>query len=324
MKIQRREFLHLAVGAASLVAAPHLATAQTYPTRPVRIIVGFPAGGVSDIFARLIGQWLSERLSQSFVVENRPGASGTIAMDGVVRARPDGYTLYLTSSGDATLTSLYPELRFSYIRDITQVASIAVTSNVMEVNPAFPAKTVPEFIDYAKANPGKINYASGGTGTLQHLCGELFKMMTGIDMVHVAYRGAAPAIADLLGGQVQVMFDFLPSSIEYVRAGRLRAVALTAATRLESLQDVPTVADFVPGFEAAIWFGLGAPRNTPTEIIDQLNREINAALSDPRMRGRIADLGSVAFPSSPAELATSIAANTEKWAKVIRTANIKL
>jgi tripartite-type tricarboxylate transporter receptor subunit TctC len=300
------------------------AAAQTYPTRPVRIIVGFPAGGVNDVFARLIGQWLTERLGQSFVIENRPGASGTLAMDFVVRAPPDGYTLLLTASNDASIASMYPDIRFNYLSDITQIASIALTSNVMLVNPVFPAKTVAEFLNYVKANPGKVNYASAGIGTVQHLCGELFKMMTGIEMLHVPYRGGAPAIADLLGGQVQVMFEFLPSSIEYVRAGRLRALGVTTATRVEFLPDLPTLADFVPGFETASWVGVGAPRNTPMERIDKLNHEITAALADPKTKARIADLGSMPFQRSSADLAKLIAADTEKWVKVIRAANIKL
>jgi tripartite-type tricarboxylate transporter receptor subunit TctC len=325
MKLPRRRFLHLAAGGAALPAVSRIARAQTYPTRRVRLIVGFPAGGVNDIFARLIGQWLSERLGQSFVIENRPGASGTIAVDLVVRAAPDGYTLLLTSGNDPLSESLYSDVRFNYVRDISPVASIALTPNVMEVNPVFPAKTVPEFIDYAKANPGKINFASGGIGTGQHLCGELFKMMTGIDMLHVPYRGGAPAIADLLGGQVQVMFDFLTSSIEYIRAGRLRALAVLSTARLAVLPEIATMSEFIPGYEAGSWWeGVGAPRNTPAVIIDMLNREINAALADPRMKARIADLGAVALPGSTAEFAKLIVADAEKWLKVIRTANIKL
>jgi tripartite-type tricarboxylate transporter receptor subunit TctC len=324
MKFSRRRSLCLIAGAAALPAISRVAGAQTYPSRPVRIIVGFPAGGVSDIFARLIGQWLSKRLGQSFVIENRPGAGGTIAVDAVVHAAPDGYTLLLTAGNDPLSESLYPDVRFNYIRDISPVASIALTPNVMEVNPLFAAKTVPEFINYAKANPGKINFASAGVGTGQHLCGELFKMMTGIDMVHVPYRGGAPAIADLLGGQVQVMFDFLPSSIEHIRAGKLRALAVTTPRRMELLPDVPTVASFLPGYEANSWWGVGAPKNTPTDIIEKLNREINASLVDPTMKARIADLGAVAFPGSSADFTKLIAADTDKWVKVIRVANIKL
>jgi tripartite-type tricarboxylate transporter receptor subunit TctC len=323
MKIPRRRFLELAAGAAALPAVSRIAGAQSYPTRPVRIIVPFIAGASSDIIARLIGQWLSERLGQQFIVENRPGAGGNIGTEAVVHAPPDGYTLLLTASADAYLASLYPDLRFDYFRDISQVAGIALTPNVMEVNPVFPATTVPEFINYAKANPGKINYASGGVGTGPHLCGELFKMMTDIDMLHVPYRGTAPAISDLLGGRAQVMFDFLPSSIGYVRAGRLRALAVTTAARNEFLPDVPTVADFVPGFEASLWLGIGAPRNTPAAVIDKLNKEINSALADARMKTRLADLAATVLPGSSADFGKLIAEETEKWGKVIRAANIK-
>jgi tripartite-type tricarboxylate transporter receptor subunit TctC len=286
-KLPRRQFLHLAAGAAALPAVSQIARAQTYPARPVRIIVGYPAAGVSDIFARLIGQRLSERLGQSFVIENRPGANGTIAVDSVVRAPPDGYTLLLTAGNDAYNENLYPDLRFNYIRDISPVASIAVTPLVMEVNPAFPAKTVPGFINYARANPGKINMASGGIGNVSHLAGELFKMMTGVNMLHVPYRGGAPAQTDLLGGQVQVYFAAMPESIEYIRAGKLRALAVTTAARSDALRDIPTMADFVPGYEASAWYGVGAPKNTPGEIVDKLNNEINEALSDPRMKARM-------------------------------------
>jgi tripartite-type tricarboxylate transporter receptor subunit TctC len=323
MKIPRRRFLELAAGAAALPAVSRIAGAQSYPTRPVRIIVPFIAGASSDIIARLIGQWVSERLGQQFIVENRPGAGGNIGTEAVVHAPPDGYTLLLTASADAYLASLYPDLRFDYFRDISQVAGIALTPNVMEVNPVFPATTVPEFINYAKANPGKINYASGGVGTGPHLCGELFKMMTDIDMLHVPYRGTAPAISDLLGGRAQVMFDFLPSSIGYVRAGRLRALAVTTAARNEFLPDVPTVADFVPGFEASLWLGIGAPRNTPAAVIDKLNKEINSALADARMKTRLADLAATVLPGSSADFGKLIAEETEKWGKVIRAANIK-
>jgi tripartite-type tricarboxylate transporter receptor subunit TctC len=312
MRLSRRQFLQLGAVAAALPIASRVARAQAYPMRPVRIVAGYPAGGVTDIYARLIGQWLSERLGQPFIVENRPGASGTIAVDSVVRAPPDGYTLLLTAANDAYNDSLYPDLRFNYVRDISPVASIALTPSVMEVNPSLPAKTVLEFINYAKTNPGKINFASAGIGTPQHVCGELFKMMTGVDMTHVPYRGGAPAVADLLGGQVQVMFDLMPSSIEHIRAGKLRALAVTTPTRTEFLPDVPTVADFLPGFEAISWFGIGAPRNTPVEIIDKLNREINAALADPRVRARIADLGSVVFPRSSAEFARLIAVDRDR------------
>jgi tripartite-type tricarboxylate transporter receptor subunit TctC len=279
---------------------------------------------MSDIFARLIGQWLSERLGQSFVVENRPGAGGTIAVDVVVRAAPDGYSLLLTAANDAYNESLYPDLRFNYISDIAPVASIAFTPLVLEVNPLIPIKTVPELIAYAKSNPRKLNMATGGIGTPEHIAGELFKMTTGVDMLHVPYRGAAPAIADLLGGQVQVMFGPLPASIEYIRAGKLRALAITAATRFEVLPQIPVLGEFVPGYEASTWYGIGAPKNTPAAVIIKLNNQINAALADPGLKSRIADLGAVAFPTSSAEFAKLVAAETEKWVRVIRAANIKL
>jgi len=323
MKLQRRQFLQAVTGAAAFAVASRTARAQTHPTRPVRIIVGYPAGGGADINARLMGQWLSERLGQPFVIENRPGAGGTIAVDSVVRSPPDGYTLLLTGSPDAYNESLYNNLKFNYIRDIAPVAGVIRVPNVMVVHPSFPAKTVPEFIAYAKANPGKINYASGGNGTPQHVCGELFKMMASVEMVNVPYRGAAPAIADLLGAQVQVMFDPMPESIEYIRAGKLRALAVTTATRSEALPDVPTVSDFLPGFEATTWFGVGVPKNTPAAIVDRLNNEINAALADPKMRARLADLGGEVLAGSPAQFAKLIADETEKWGKVIRAAGIK-
>jgi tripartite-type tricarboxylate transporter receptor subunit TctC len=322
-KLLRRRFLHLAAGAATLPAVSRIAWAQTYPARPVRIVAGYPAGGTADIYARLIGQWLSERLRQPFIIENRPGASGTIAADSVVRAPPDGYTLLLASSDNAYNATLYDNLNFNFIRDITPVASIALTPGVMEVNPLFPAKSVPEFIVYAKANPGKINFASPGNGTPPHVCGELFKMMSNVNMVHVPYRGAAPAVADLLGGHVQVMFDVMPSSIEHIRAGKLRALAVTTTMRLEVLPDVPTVSDFLPGFEAIIWSGVGAPKNTPAEIVDKLNREINAGLADPKLKARLADLGAEVLAGSPAQFAKLIADDTEKWGKVIRAAHIR-
>jgi tripartite-type tricarboxylate transporter receptor subunit TctC len=323
MKIPRRQFLHLAAGAAAVPAVLRSVWAQAYPTRPVHLIVGYPAGGVIDIYARLMGQWLSERLGQSFIVENRPGAAGTIAVDSVVRSPPDGYTLLLTSANDAYNESLYP-VRFKYIRDIAPVASIALTPSVMEVNPSFPAMTVPEFIAYAKANPGRLNYASGGVGTIQHVCGELFKIMAGVNMVHVPYRGGAPAIADLLAGQVQVMFDLTASSIEYIRAGSLRALAVTSATRSQALPDLPTVGDYLAGFEASIWLGIAAPKNTPSETVDRLNREINALLDGPGVKARIAELGGEVLTGSPANFVRLVGKDNEKWLKVIRAANIKL
>jgi tripartite-type tricarboxylate transporter receptor subunit TctC len=320
----RRTFLSSAVGAVVLPAVSRIATAQAYPAKPVHIIAGFPPGGVVDIYARLTGQWLSERLGQSFIIENRAGAGGSIAAESVVRALPDGYTLLLTSANDVFNPSLYPDLKYNYMRDIVPIASIAFTPQVMEVNPSVPAKTVPEFIAYAKTNPGKLNYASAGVGTGQHLCGELFKMSTGVDMVHVPYRGGAPAISDLIAGQVQVMFDFLPSSIEHIRAGRLRALAIGSPKRWQALPDVPTVSDFLPDFVAGVLFGIAAPKNTPNEVVDRLNREINATLADPRMKARIAELGGEALSRSPTQFANLLTAEAEKWTMVIRAANIKM
>jgi len=323
MKLPRRRFLHLAAGAAALPALSRIARAQTYPSRPVRWVVPFPPGGVTDIVARLMGQWLSERLGQPFVIENRPGAGGNIGAEAVVKAAPDGYTLYLSSSPNAISATLYDNLNFNFIRDIAPVASISISPLVMEVNPSVPAKTVPEFVAYAKANSGKLNMASNGNGTTSHLAGELFKMMTGINMLHVPYRGAAPALTDLIGGQVQVMFDVMASSIEHIRAGKLRALAVTTATRSEALPDVPNVGEFLPGFEASAWQGVGVPKNTPTEIVEKLNKEINAGLADPKLRARLADLGGTVIGGSPADFGKLIADETEKWGKVIRAANIK-
>ena len=323
MKLPRRQFLHLTAGAAALSAVSHFAWAQAYPTRPVRLVVGFPPGGGTDITARLIGQWLSERLGQQFVIENRPGAGSNIATEGVARAAADGYTLLLVSAAHAINATLYDRLNYNFLRDIAPVAGIIRVPNVMEVNPSLPPKSVSEFIAYAKANPGKVNYASGGNGTAQHLSGELFKMMTGVVMVHVPYRGDAPALTDLIGGQVQVMFGSIPPSVEHIRAGKLRALAVTTATRSEALPDIPTVSDFVPGYEASAWYGIGAPRNTPAEIVDKLNKEINAALSDPKIKARLADLGGTVLSGSAADFGKLIADETEKWGKVIRAANIK-
>jgi tripartite-type tricarboxylate transporter receptor subunit TctC len=323
MKLPRRQFLHLTAGAAAVPAVSHFAWAQAYPTRPVRLVVGFPPGGGTDITARLIGQWLSERLGQQFVIENRPGAGSNIATEGVARAAADGYTLLLASTAHAINATLYDRLNYNFLRDIAPVAGIIRVSNVMEVNPSLPPKSVSEFIAYAKANPGTVNYASGGNGTAQHLSGELFKMMTGVVMVHVPYRGDAPALTDLIGGQVQVMFGSIPPSVEHIRAGKLRALAVTNATRSEALPDIPTVSDFVPGYEASAWYGIGAPRNTPAEIVDKLNKEINAALSDPKVKARLADLGGTVLSGSPADFGKLIADETEKWGKVIRAANIK-
>jgi tripartite-type tricarboxylate transporter receptor subunit TctC len=322
MKLPRRHFLHLTAGAAALPVLSRFARGQAYPSRPVRIIVGFPAGGGADIVARLIGQWLSERLGQQFIIENRPGAGSNIATEAVVRAAADGYTLLLVHSSNAMNATLYDKLNFNFIRDIAPVAGIIVVPNFMVVNPSVPAKTVPELIAYAKANPGKINIASGPIGAPAHVAAELFKMMAGTDMLLVSYRGVAPAVTDLLGGQVQVMFVTTVSSIEYIKTGRLRALAVTTATRSETLPGVPTMGEFLPGYEVTSWYGVGVPRNTPAEIVQQLNSEVNAALADPKMKVRLADLGE-ALPGSPADFGKLIAADTEKWSKVIRAANIK-
>jgi tripartite-type tricarboxylate transporter receptor subunit TctC len=319
----RRQFLLLAAGAAAGPAMSRRAGAQTYPARPVRIIVGYPSGGSNDILARLMAQWLSERMGQQFVIENRPGAGSNIATEAVVRADPDGYTLLMVSAANMSNAALYDRLSYNFIRDIAPVAGVMRVPLVMEVNPSIPAKTVPEFIAYAKANPGKINFASGGIGTSIHLSGELFKMMTGIDMQHVPYRGNGPALTDLLGGQVQIMFDTMPAAIGYVRADKLRALAVTTAMRSEALPDVPTVGEYVPGYEASSLYGIAAPGGTPAEIVDKLNREINAALADPAMKRRLADLGGVVIAGSPADFGKLIAVETEKWGKVIRTGNIK-
>jgi tripartite-type tricarboxylate transporter receptor subunit TctC len=323
MKLPRRNFLHLAAGAAALPVVPRIASAQTYPARPVRIVVGFAPAGPGDIVARLIGQLLSERLGQQFVIDNRPGAGGNIGTEAVVRSPADGYTLLLCGVFNAINATMYDKLNFNFIRDIAPVAGVLRGPYVIVVNPSVPAKSVPEFIAYVKANPRKLNMASGGTGTGAHIAGELFKMMAGVDMVHVPYRSAGPAYNDLLGGQVQVIFATTVASIGYIRAGRLRALAVTVATRSETLPDLPTVGEFVPGYEASTWFGVGAPKATPIEIVDKLNTEINAALADPKMRARLAELGVTALPGSPADFNKLIAAETEKWSKVIRAANIK-
>jgi len=323
MKLPRRTFLHLAAGVAALSAVSRVARAQSYPSRPVRIIAGFPPGGVTDIHARLISQWLSERLGQQFIVDNRPGAGGNIGTEAVVRSAPDGHTLLLVDASAATNATLYDKLNFIFLRDIAPVAGIARGPTVLVVHPSFPAKTVPEFIAYAKANSGKINMASAGNGSSSHMAGELFKMMTGVNMVHVPYRGGGPAMSDLIGGQVQGSFATMASSIEYIRAGTLRALAVTTAVRSEALPDIPTVGDFVRGFEASGWNGVGAPKNTPTVIVEKLNKEINAALADHNMKARLADLGSIVLPGSPADFGNLIAADTEKWAKVVKFAGIK-
>jgi tripartite-type tricarboxylate transporter receptor subunit TctC len=323
MKFPRRRFLQMAANAAALPAASRIAWAQGYPTRPVRIIVGFTAGGPPDVLSRLMGQWLSERLGQQFIVETRPGAGSNIATEAVVNAPADGQMLLLVSAANAVNATLYDKLNFDFIRDIAPVAGLIRSPNLMVVNPSVPAHTVPEFIAYAKANPGKINMASSGNGTSPHVAGELFKLMTGVDMVHVPYRGGVPALTDLLAGQVQVYFTTVTNSIEYIRAGRLRALAVSTTERLEVLPDLPTLNEFVPGYEASGWFGIGAPRNTPAEIVDRLNKEINAGLADAKLKARLFDLGGTVLTGSAAEFGKLVAEETEKWGKVIRAAKVK-
>jgi tripartite-type tricarboxylate transporter receptor subunit TctC len=307
--------ISLALTAAAAIGP---ARALDYPTRPVHLIVGYPAGGTTDILARLVGQFLSERLGQQFIIDNRSGAGNNIGTEAVVNAAPDGYTLLLVNPANAINATLYEKLQFNFIRDITPVAGIIRVPNVMEVNPAVPVKTVAEFIAYAKANPGKVNMASSGNGTSIHVSGELFKMMTGVDMLHVPYRGSAPALTDLMGGQVQVLFDNMPSSVEYIKAGKLRPLAVTTAARSDALPGVPTVAETVPGYEASAWFGLGAPRGTPPEIVDTLNAAVNAGLADPKLKTRLADLGGSMLVGTPADFGKIIAEETEKWAKVVK------
>jgi tripartite-type tricarboxylate transporter receptor subunit TctC len=326
MLLPRRRFLYLnlAAGAAALPTAPRIALAQTFPSRPVRIIVPTAAGGPNDILTRLIGQWLSERLGQPFIVENRPGAGTNTATEMVVRAPPDGYTYFSAGPASAINATLYEKLSFNFIRDTAPVAGIMRVSNVLVVHPSFPAKTVPEFIAYARANPGKLSMASGGIGSGSHMAGELFKMMAGVDMVHVPYRGAGPALGDLLGEQVQVMFDLMPNSIEHIKVGKLRGLAVTTAARSHDLPDIPTVGDFVPGYEASAVFGIVAPRDTPANTVDKLNKEINAGLADPNIKARLAQLGGTVLAGSAADFGKLFAAETEKWGKVIRAANIKV
>jgi len=319
----RRQFLHLAAAAVALPAISRNAWAQAYPTRPVSIIVTFAAGGGTDITARLIGQWLAERLGQQFIIENRPGAGGNIGTEAVVRSPADGYTLLMIGSWNAINATLYDKLNYNFIRDIAPVASVIRYPYVMVVNPSVPAKSVPEFIAYAKANPGKLNMASPGTGTGPHIAGELFKMMAGVDMVHVPYRGAGPSLSNLIGAQVQVTFESMSASIGYIRAGTLRALAVTTTRRSEALPDIPTVAEFVPGYEASSWYGVGAPKATPAEIVDKLNKEINAGLADPKMKARLVDLGNAPLALSPADFGKLIADETEKWGNVARALNIK-
>jgi tripartite-type tricarboxylate transporter receptor subunit TctC len=323
MKLPRRQFLHLAAGAAALPAVSRIAWAEAYPTRPVRLIAPVAPAGASDITARLIGQWLSERLGQQFVIDNRPGGGNNIGTEAVVRAPADGYTLLMAATPNAVNATLYDKLSFNFLRDIAPVASIIRAPYVMAVNPTVAAKTIPEFIAYAKANPGKLSMGSTGTGSGAHMAGELFKMMAGVDMVHVPYRGGGAGLTDLLGGQVQVMFVSTVSSIEHIKTGRLRALAVTAAMRSDALPDIPTVAEFAPGYEASAWFGVGAPKATPAEVIGKLNKEINAALADPKMKARLADLGGTVLPGTPADFGKLIADETEKWGKVVKFTGIK-
>jgi tripartite-type tricarboxylate transporter receptor subunit TctC len=318
MKIPRRRLLHLAAGAALLPAFSKLANAQTFPARPIRLVIGYTPGGSADLTARLMGQWLSERLGQSFVVENRPGGGTNIATEAVVRAPPDGYTLLLAAPANAINATLYDKLNFNFLRDIEPVAGIIRFPNVVVVNPSVPVKTIPELIAYAKANPGKLNMASSGNGSTIHMSGELFKMLTGTDMVHVPYRGGAPALTDLIAGQVHVMFDNIPTCAEHVKSGKLRGLAVTSTTRSEVLPDLPTVADYLPGYEASAWYGIVAPKSTPAEITSRLNKEINAVLADPAAKTRFAELGAILLPGSDADFGKLLADETEKWAKVVK------
>jgi tripartite-type tricarboxylate transporter receptor subunit TctC len=322
MKLPRRTFLHLAAGAAALPALSRIATAQAYPTRPVRIVVGYPPAGSTDITARLIGQWLSDRMGQQFIIENRPGAGSSLAAETVAKATPDGYTLLLATSADAWNATLYDKLKFNFIRDVAPVASISRGMGALVVNPKVPVKSLPELIAYAKANPGKVTMASAGVGSGPHMYWELFRSMTGINMLHVPYRGGGPALTDLVGGQVDAYFSTLISSIHYIREDKLRPLAVTGATRAEVLPDVPTVAEFLPGYEATAWFGISTPKNTPAEIVDKLHKEVNAGLANAALAKRFAELGDAVFATSPTEFAKLIAEDTEKWGKVIRAANI--
>jgi tripartite-type tricarboxylate transporter receptor subunit TctC len=324
MKFPRRRFLRLAAGAAALPAFSHRAKAQAYPARPVRLVIGYTPGGSADLTARLIGQWLSERLGQSFVVENRPGGGTNIATEAVVRAPPDGYTLLLVAPANAINATLYEKLSFNFLGDVEPVAGLIRFPNVVVVNPAVPVKTIPELIAYAKANPGKLNMASSGNGSTIHMSGELFKMLTGIDMVHVPYRGGAPALTDLIAGQVHVMFDNIPTCAEHVKTGKLRGLAVTSTTRSEVLPDLPTLADFLPGYEASAWYGIAAPKNTPAEIIGKLNKEVNAALADPAVKSRFTELGAILLPGSPADFRKLLADETEKWGKVVKFSGAKV
>jgi tripartite-type tricarboxylate transporter receptor subunit TctC len=318
MKFPRRRFLQLAAGAAALPAVSQTAKAQAYPARPIRLIVGYTPGGSADLTSRLMGQWLSERLGQSFVIENRPGGGTSIATEAVVRAPPDGYTLLLAAPANAINATLYDKLNFNFLRDVEPVAGLIRFPNVVVVNPSVPVKSIPELIAYAKANPGKLNMASSGNGSTIHMSGELFKMLTGINMVHVPYRGGAPALTDLIGGQVHVMFDNIPTCAEHVKSGKLRGLAVTSTTRSEVLPDLPTVADFLPGYEASAWYGIVAPKNTPAEVIDRLNKEINGVLADAAAKTRFAELGAILLPGSAADFGKLLADETDKWGKVVK------
>jgi tripartite-type tricarboxylate transporter receptor subunit TctC len=323
MNLRRRQFLHLAASATAFLAAPRVAQAQNYPVRLVRLIVGFTPGGAADISARLIGQWLSERLGQQFVIENRPGAGTNIATEAVVRAAPDGYTLLLVSVANTVNATLYDRLAFNFIQDIAPVAGLIRGPLVMELNPAVAARTVPEFIAYARANPGKVNAASAGNGTPSHMALEMFRMSTGLDIVHVPYRGAAPALTDLIAGQVELFFDNLPTSLEYIRAGKVRPLAVTTAQRATLLPELPALGEFVPGYEVSSWFGIGAPKGTPTDIVALLNREIDAGLADRKLAARIAEMASVPLPMTPAAFGDLVAAETAKWAAVVKFSGAK-
>jgi len=324
MKLQRRQFLQLAAGAAALPVTSGIAGAQTYPARPVRLVIGYTPGGSADLTARLMGQWLSERLGQSFVIENRPGGGTNIATEAVVRAAPDGYTLMLVAPANAINATLYDKLNFDFLRDIEPVAGIIRFPNVVVVNPSLPINSIPELIAYAKANPGKLNMASSGNGSTIHMSGELFKMLTGINMVHVPYRGGAPALTDLIAGQVQVMFDNIPTCAEHVKSGKLRGLAVTSTTRSEVLPDLPVVADFLPGYEASAWYGIGAPKGTPLEIIERLNKAVNEILADPKAKARFAELGAFLLPGSAVDFGKLLANETDKWGKVVKFAGAKV
>jgi tripartite-type tricarboxylate transporter receptor subunit TctC len=323
MTLPRRKFLHLAASAAAVPALPYIARAETYPSRPIHLIIGYLPGGSADMTARLFGQWLSDRLGQQVVVESRAGASTNIATEAVVRAAPDGYTLMLVSPANATNAALYDKLNFEFLRDIDPVAGLIRFPDVVDVNLALPVRTIPELIAYAKANPGALNFGSSGVGSTLHVAGELFKMMAGVNIVHVPYRGGAPAMIDLIGGRVQVMFDNVPTSVEFIRSGKIRPLAVTSAARIELFPELPTVADYVPGYEASAWYGFGAPKGTPAEIVDRLNREVNAILAEPATKTRLAELGASLLPGSPADFGKLVADETEKWGKVIRFAGIK-